>query len=139
MCICTKLEESLITKFCDLLWQHWAPQREPETVAMPDDFEELGAEGLAALAKPLIRKKKTTLNLSRWKTERTSKDTDLKGPNLNLDNSSHVEEINQVEELETTPVESRIERAPESVSRPRVSFTLPTKKSAGTADFEGPT
>lgn len=115
---------------------HWAPQREPETVAMPDNFEELGAEGLAALAKPLIRKKKPTLNLSRWKTERNSKDNDLKGPNLDLDNSSPVEEINEVEELKTTPAESRMERAPEAVSRPRVSFTLPTKKSADSADFE---
>jgi len=103
---------------------------------MPDDFEELGAEGLAGLAKPLIRKKKPALNLSRWKTERSSKDNNVAGLKEHLDTSSPVEEIYHVEELKTTPVESEIERAPEAVSRPRVTFTLPTEKSAGTADFE---
>lgn len=102
---------------------------------MPDDFEELGAEGLAALAKPLIRKKKPTLNLSRWKTERNSKDNDLKGPEEQLDTSSRLEEINEVEELKTAPGGSKTESAPEAVSRPRVTFTLPTKMSTGAANF----
>lgn len=108
-----------------VVWQHWKPQPEPESFPMPDDFEELGAESLAAAAKPLIPKKKPTLNLSRWKTERNSKDNGLEGP---TEASLRIEEINEVEEPKVLSGESTIEGA---VSRPRVTFTLPTKNTAG--------
>jgi hypothetical protein len=97
---------------------------------MPDDFEELGAESLAAVAKPLIPKKKPTLNLSRWKAERNSKDNGLKGP---AEASLRIEEINEVEEAKSTSGESKIEGASEAVSRPRVTFALPTKNTADEA------
>ena len=115
--------------------QHWAPRQEPETVPMPDDFEELSGEGLAALAKPLIRKKKPVINLSRWKAERNSKDSDLNGNREHLGTSSPAEERNRFEELKATPEESKIESAAEAVPRPRVTFTLPGKKNAGIVDF----
>jgi hypothetical protein len=118
-----------------LEWQHWAPRREPETVPMPDDFEELSGEGLAALAKPLIRKKKPVINLSRWKAERNSKDSDLNGNREHLDTSSPAEERNRFEELKASSEESKIESAAEAVPRPRVTFTLPGKKFAGMVDF----
>ncbi|KAG0577827.1 hypothetical protein KC19_5G184600 [Ceratodon purpureus] len=112
---------------------HWAPRREPEpeTVPMPDpEFGEGGAEGLAALAKPLIRKKKPTINLSRWKAERNSKNNDLDGNEEHLGTSSLSDESNLVEKLKITSDESKIEGGQESVSRPRVAFTLPLIKNA---------
>ena len=121
-----------------LEWQHWAPRREPEpeTVPMPDpEFGEGGAEGLAALAKPLIRKKKPTINLSRWKAERNSKNNDLDGNEEHLGTSSLSDESNLVEKLKITSDESKIEGGQESVSRPRVAFTLPLIKNAGMVEF----
>lgn len=115
-----------------MVWQHWKPQPEPETFPMPDNFEELGAESLAAVAKPLIPKKKPTLNLSRWKTERDSKDNGLKSP---AEASLRIEEITEVEEPKSTSGESKIEGASEAVSRSRVTFTLPTKNTTGTASL----
>lgn len=112
---------------------HWLPRRESEIVPMPEDSEELNAEGMAALAKPLIPKKKPTLNISRWKTERNSTSTSVDGNQEHLDSFSAPEPSNAVQDLKVASEDSKLERAPEAVSRPRVTFTLPLEKNAGEA------
>lgn len=122
--------------FVSLEWQHWLPRRESEIVPMPEDSEELNAEGMAALAKPLIPKKKPTLNISRWKTERNSTSTSVDGNQEHLDSFSAPEPSNAVQDLKVASEDSKLERAPEAVSRPRVTFTLPLEKNAGMSKFQ---
>lgn len=108
-----------------LVSQHWTPQRKPvEAVPLPEDCEVPGAEALAASAKPLVRKKKPGLQLSRWKTQHISENVEEKVSKERFDLPASVEQLLQLDD-------SIGKNAEVAQSRPRVTFTSPTEESGG--------
>lgn len=97
---------------------------------MPEDYEELGAEALAGLAKPLLRKKKEGLQLSKWKIDRASiieenvvKDT--------TDEDSLRKTSNPRIEEQHTSAENVKEKPVASIQQPRTTLTLPSHNETG--------
>lgn len=106
-----------------LVLQHWTPQRKiVETLPLPEDCEVPGAEALAASAKPLVRKKKPGLQLSRWKNQHISENVEEKVSKERFDLPASVEQLLQLDD-------SIGKNAEVAQSRPRVTFTSPTGES----------